>query len=511
MSGHWQRMQSPPSPNVLLLVTDQFRFDAFSPEITPNLYRLSEKDGATTFRRAYSSTPTCTPARAALLTGKSPWSHGMLSYATYVDCDKYPTTLPSVLRDFGGYRTVSVGKNHFGPKKHIQGYEEETNYEGLHAIFDDYDRWFNTTSSNMDPLATCDLDWNDWAACPYAYQEFQHPTAWTTRQALRVLDSHFQPSDEDRDPLFLKVSYHRPHSPYDPPARLLQNYLEKGSKAMLPQLDRIVNGSTWDAKYKGVPMKPDTWAGDPGADLARYSRAGYLASVEYVDENIGYIWQYLTDQNLWDEFLIVWVADHGDMNGDHFLWRKGFPWEGSSHIPMVTRIPNAHNTPPKTSNALVELRDVAPTIYDYLGMLHRVTQVDPLLDGKSVLPILQGQASSVRHWLDLEHGTVYRQDIHWNALVGYFHTESCDFWKFVFNAFDGTEELYCLANDPHESDDLAQSTKFATVLNVWRGRLTEQFEDEGRGGQWVWKGHLQKRETSTLFGLHYPCLQIQDQ
>ena len=108
-------------PNILLLVTDQLRYDAVSPVITPNLHSFEQTNGSTTFHRAYTSTPTCTPARAGLLTGKSPWAHGMLSYSTYTDCTKYPTTLPRVLRD-QGFSTVAIGKIHFGPVKHVQGY-----------------------------------------------------------------------------------------------------------------------------------------------------------------------------------------------------------------------------------------------------------------------------------------------------------------------------------------------------------------------------------------------------
>lgn len=61
-------------PHILLLVTDQFRLDSYTPSTTPNLHALSAT--STTFTSAYASTPTCTPSRAGLLTGKSPWNHG---------------------------------------------------------------------------------------------------------------------------------------------------------------------------------------------------------------------------------------------------------------------------------------------------------------------------------------------------------------------------------------------------------------------------------------------------
>jgi len=313
-------------PHILLLMTDQFRYDVVSSNITPNLYhQLQECNGTTTFHRAYTSTPICTPARAALLTGKSPWSHGMLAYGTYTDCSKYPTTLPKILQELQpvGYRTVAIGKNHFGPIKHIQGYQNETLYEGLNTDSDDdYNQWFKEEFPNIDPMATCQLGWNDWAACPYYFDEYMHPTTWTTRAALQTLEEYFpsnkRENDEDDNninPLFLKVSYHRPHSPYDPPRRIFDQYLEGGLKADVPQLDRFVNDSSWDEIYRSTMNMTDTsnhaaWAGDPGESTARHSRAGYLASVEFVDENIGQIFNSLHEKGLWDDFMIVWVTDH---------------------------------------------------------------------------------------------------------------------------------------------------------------------------------------------------------
>jgi hypothetical protein len=96
---------------ILLFVTDQFRNDAFDPAITPNLHNLAST--STTFLNSYVSAPTCTPARAGLLTGKSPWNHGLLGASLTVNCEEYPTTLPEILHGMG-YKTSVVRKNHFG-------------------------------------------------------------------------------------------------------------------------------------------------------------------------------------------------------------------------------------------------------------------------------------------------------------------------------------------------------------------------------------------------------------
>ena len=101
-------------PNILFIMADQMRSDALSCAgnkaiRTPNLDRLASE--GVRFANAFSSTPSCTPARAAILTGLSPWYHGMLGYGTIAT--RYPYELPRAL-SAGGYYTCSLGKDHFG-------------------------------------------------------------------------------------------------------------------------------------------------------------------------------------------------------------------------------------------------------------------------------------------------------------------------------------------------------------------------------------------------------------
>ena len=127
---------------VLLLLADQLRHDGLGPW-TPNLRRLANE--GVTFTKAYSSTPTCTPARAALLTGLSPWRHGMLGYGAIAQ--KYDNEMVETIAKRA--LTYSVGKDHFGfdpnstlksfrPFKH--GYQQAELYEGIVDEPDQYHR-----------------------------------------------------------------------------------------------------------------------------------------------------------------------------------------------------------------------------------------------------------------------------------------------------------------------------------------------------------------------------------
>ena len=275
-------------PNLMFMMCDQLRWDAqgyASPGFqntsvrTPALDRIAAE--GVRLSSSWSSTPTCTPARAALLTGRRPWGHGMLGYGKIAP--HYPLTFPHALAS-AGYATTSLGKDHFGWNATTDagiahGYQKTDLYDGLghwnasepHSWteeYDDYDRWFQSQLPGKDPQATLDKQdepnyndgWNGWHGRAYVYDEKLHPTAWVGARADGFLRA------APTEPFLLKVSFHRPHSPYDPPQRLLD--LIKADE--LPPMARcaatqarpggelIPAGGDWCLRYRG-----NTSAGDP--------------------------------------------------------------------------------------------------------------------------------------------------------------------------------------------------------------------------------------------------------
>ena len=212
--------------------------------------------------------------------------------------------------------------------------------------------------------------------------------------------------------------------------------------------------------------------------------------------------------------FIVWTSDHGDMQGDHYLWRKGFPAESSARVPLVVRWPKSAREMSGAgfvrrgfvSDALVEMRDLAPTFYDIAGVLADVRARDPMMDGTSLLPLLTNETTtpaSARAFLDLEHNDVFAPRIHWNAFV------SADGWKYVYNAHDGTEQLFDLSADPHELNDLGMAAdgdeRVKQKIEMWRGKLIAKFQEEGRGSLFLDGGELVVPRLPLLFGPNYPC------
>lgn len=211
-------------PHIILIVSDQHRGDALNcmgnpSVITPNLDALAQ-DG-TLFTNGYSSAPSSTPARSGLLTGLSPWHHGMLGYGRVGS--QYRYEMPQMLRDLN-YFTFGIGKMHWFPQKALHGFHgtlvDESGRVETKDFISDYRLWFQMQAPGLNPDST-GIGWNDHGAAEYKLPEKLHPTAWTGEMACEMIHNH---KKGNRQPLFLKVSFARPHSPYDPPQRLSDLY-----------------------------------------------------------------------------------------------------------------------------------------------------------------------------------------------------------------------------------------------------------------------------------------------
>jgi arylsulfatase len=470
-------------PHILLLMTDQHRADcigaAGNPVVhTPAIDRLAA--GGVLFRHAYSSTPTCTPARAALLTGQSPWTHGMLGYGAVAE--KYPVEMPRLLRD-AGYYTTGIGKMHWTPQRALHGFhqtilDESGRVESV-DFRSDYRSWFWSEMPSGDPDAT-GLDWNGYTARPYAPPERLHPTAWIGETAVRWIRGYRRP-----EPFFLKVSFERPHSPYDPPQRWWDRYAD----ADLPP----ARAGQWAEGFRAPSgNQVSLWHGDLGAAAVRTARRGYYGSVSFIDEQIGRILETLDERRLLDDTLILLLADHGDMLGDHHLWRKSYAYEASAGIPMIVRPPRgmAAETRGRVLPHPAEIRDVLPTLLDAAGL-----PVPEAVEGRSLLGPMRNPQAPWRQWIDLEHDVCYSPANHWTAL-------SDGRRKFIFHAQTGREQFFDLEADPHELRDLAQDAARASEVSLWRGRMVAHLAV--RGEPWVQAGRLGVRPASQLYSPHYP-------
>lgn len=474
-------------PHVIFIMTDQHRGDALScmgnrAVISPNLDALAG-DG-TLFVSGYSSSPSSTPARAGLLTGMSPWKHGMLGYGRVAE--QYIYEMPQMLRNLG-YYTFGIGKMHWFPQKALHGFHEtlvdESGRVESKYFMSDYREWFQLQAPDENPDLT-GIGWNDHAAGVYKLPERLHPTTWTGQTACELIKNY-----NSEKPLFLKVSFARPHSPYDPP----QRYLDMYKNADIP---KPVAGD-WCGQYAELkdPEKgaSDAPFGNFGDDYAVKSRRHYYANITFIDDQIGQIIGALKENGMYDDAIICFTADHGDMMGDHYHWRKTYPYEGSTHIPYIVKWPaGMSKTVPNGSKVEqpVELRDFLPTFIELAG-----GSVPPDMDGMSLTKLVQGKQKEWRQYLDMEHATCYSPDNYWCALTD-------GKIKYIWNLHNGKEQLFDLVKDPHELTECSGKPAYAKRLKEMRQAMVDHLSE--RGEDFVKDGKLVTLEKTILYSPNYP-------
>lgn len=446
-------------------MTDQQRGDCLGcdghPVLeTPYLDELASE--GTRFRRAYSASPSCVPARATLLTGMDQWHTGILGMGKGQGPmrSNYRYTLPGTLAA-AGYHTQAIGKNHFTPQRALNGYHNTILDESSRVVspgfVSDYRAWFERNKTGPYGYRDHSVDWNSWMARPTHLPEHLHPTHWTAQQAIEWLSRR-----DPEKPFFLKVSFARPHSPYDPPQVYYDMYKDR------PMPEPAVG--EWSAGHDGQPTanSVNAWRARRSPEEIRRARACYYGSITFIDHQIGRLLYELRmqDPQAYANTFVIFLSDHGDMLGDHHLWRKTYAYEGSARIPMIVRPPKSWGWPAGlVRDEVVELRDVMPTFLEAAGV-----DVPPTVDGASLLPLVRGEESAGwRPYLLGEHCWCYSHE-----QANLFLTDGRE--KYIWLPYLGREQLFDLEQDPGERHDLATDPAQAQRVARWRRRLVEELE-----------------------------------
>ncbi len=471
--------------NVLLLMTDQHRFDVLgymgNKQVeTPNLDRIACE--GTVFDAAYTACPSCIPARAKLLTGMNQWHAGILGMGDGQGSMgiNFKHTLPGELAK-AGYYCKGVGKMHFHPQRSLNGFHhivlDESRRRVDPGFISDYERWFNDHKDGEYGISD-GRDWNGWEGKPYGNPPFLHPNFWTVNESINFIN------DRDRSmPFFLKTSFARPHSPYD----AIPEYFEKYRNKELPKAEV--------GDWAGIHDDPETaesaaaWHGIKTDEEIHMARAGYYGNVEHIDHEIGRLLDFMDRQGVLDDTLIIFTSDHGDMLGDHNMWRKTYAYEGSAHIPMFVRLPkDLRKDIAAGSDKPVMLCDVMPTILDILGL-----DIPSTVDGLSMRPLVRREACK---WRDYAHGE------HSNC---YCETEEMQYLtdgkiKYIWFPRTGREQLFDLQKDPAELHNLSEVPEYKEILNKLRLRLVKELKPRNCG---LTDGDKLVRRTKPIISPHY--------
>lgn len=448
-------------PNIVLICVDQWRGDCLGlsghPVVqTPYLDQLAHR--GCRFERAYSSVPSCIAARAALLTGLRQQSHGRVGYQDGVPWN-YPVTLPGEFTRHG-YQTQAIGKMHVYPERSQLGFQNVLLHDGYLPssreqgdAFDDYLPWLREKLG--DPHADYfedGVNCNSNVARPWDKAESLHPTNWAVTQSIDFLRRR-----DPRKPFFLFMSFHRPHPPYNPPAWAFEQYLD----ADMPE---VPVGDWVDVYRKFDSPAPDSPAGRFPPEVVRRARAGYYGNITHIDHQINRFVESLSPE-VRDNTIICFTSDHGELLGDHHLWRKTMPYEGSARIPLILCDLRPGAEPRSVaSDAVVELRDVMPTLLDCADL-----PIPDCVEGCSLLPLALGKSSEWREVLHGEH----------LAAGGSVQWLTNGREKYIWISETGREQLFDLKADPNELHDLA--TEQTERLAHWRTKLIDVLSEREEG------------------------------
>lgn len=402
---------------------------------TPNIDRIAQS--GVRFNSAFVNNPLCMPSRSTLFNGLTPRGHGVRTNG--IPLDSSIPTMTEALRH-AGYRTHGIGKihlNHFGfpkgsdpeklnpldyPESHYMWRQdkikklpepyyglETVDYVGGHGsyLYGEYLNWLKKEH----PDAIDMLGPNSGKASASKAEQLWkmplpqelHVSKWIGDKAISFLESEAN----KKKPFFLWCSFPDPHHPYCAPQPWADMYnpgdvqmpmRREGELNTLPPHYRTIYESSIPLSGRSSPTKMSD-------DQLRDIVAMTYGMISLVDYHIGRVLDTLQRLKMREHTVVVFMSDHGDMMGDHWIINKGpFHFDGLIRIPFLWSWPD-HFEFRMSTNALVSLLDFAPTILDLAGVpipegtVPITPEADKMLSpwpGKSIKPILTGQESSVQ-------------------------------------------------------------------------------------------------------------------
>jgi len=467
-------------PPIVLITADELRADALSSYgnraiETTNLDVIARN--GVTFNDAYTTSPWCLPARCSLATGRPPHRHG--ASTNYARWDgRLRTDIPNIytLLKEEGYYIAHFGKCHYAPGLHpddrvdgetirqdqFREYYVELGIDHLELqegkqlpawFYDDYSAELEA-AGHLETYRTAIL--GDKQVYTFPCPAEWHPDAWVGRKAVEFIETY-----EGSRPLFVWISFSGPHYPFDPPKQYLSavdmdaapprktcpNEFEDGSKIHAPSYYGADDLRRVDANKSVEATR--TYSEEYWTDLRKH----YFANVMLIDEWVGNL-RHAVGAKM-DDPVVVFAADHGEMLGDHDLWGKhNCAYREVWNVPLLASFPGGPSG--TRTNVSVSITDVSATLVEAGG------GDASALDGMDFRTTLDGDGRDL----------VYAEG-------GGFAAVTDGDWKYVHLQGEGEvyDELYDLAADPGELEDLSEAPSQSGELAELRGYLLTRYLD----------------------------------
>lgn len=347
--------------HVLILFTDQQRFDTVralgnSQIVTPALDALS--NDAIVFDKCYTPSPVCVPARLSMFSGQycaRTGSNANTPVAAYSGQGFYAEFTKA------GYNSCCIGKMHHMLDPYGgMGFKKRLSQEEMAHPEDDYTKWLKAS-----PFRNV-FDYNGQRTEMYYIPQVSqlpmeaHPTQWVGDRSVEFIGSC-----DPGEPMLLVSSFIHPHPPFCPPAPWNKMYRKPIRRAFQPEdpssyEDLLRNRYTLDAL--GI---------SPRRLELLYQH--YYACISFVDYQVGRIVKALKEKGMYEDTVILFTSDHGDLMGDYRSMGKRTMLDGASHIPFLLKMPGR---PHAHRGDVCSLVDVAPTLLSLCGMQYDRAEYD---------------------------------------------------------------------------------------------------------------------------------------
>lgn len=378
-------------PNILFIAVDDLRPNlgcyGDSLAITPHIDKLAGR--GVQFNRAYCQVAVCNPSRASLMTGLRPDTLGVWTLPIHFrEAKPDAVTLPQWLRK-SGYTAVSHGKIYHNPTPDPQSWSEPIRELRKLPYF--YPE--GTRELVRDEMAK--LPKNDWRKNNLRGPATSSPDL-PDNQLLDGAQTDMCIDDLKRlsktnQPFFLAMGFIRPHLSFVAPKKYWELYnpdsLPVMTGAQMPEAAPAwgLHNNSEISHYVDMIDMPKPWD-DKEVDeaVARRLVHGYYACVSYVDAQIGRLLEALDEEGLTDNTIVILWSDHGWKLGDYRGWGKMTNYEIDARVPFIVSAPGMKSTAGKSTQSLVELLDIYPTLCDLAGI-----ESPDFVEGKSLTPILR--------------------------------------------------------------------------------------------------------------------------
>ncbi len=470
-------------PNIILIMTDQQRYDSIAelgfPHVdTPNLDRLVRE--GMSFDNCFVSAPSCAPARASLFTGLYPHTTGILKNA-----DRWTRSWVELLGE-AGYHCVNVGKMHTFPFETPLGFHEryvvenKDRYLEGRYYFDEWDKALQARGliKQQRELYRQLPDYRQrLGAFEWELDEDMHPDMFVGNLAQWWIRSHPQ-----TQPLFLQIGFPGPHPPYDPVPRYAEPYL--GRELPLPapsERELAEQPPPFQAmRHHNVRVDHDSVVHqlNPSIEALQRQRAYYLANVTMIDEKVGEILTALEEQGYLDNAFVVFTSDHGDCLCDHGHSQKWTMYDIITRVPLIVWSPGAVEGGQR-QGGLCQQMDLAPFILEEAGV-----EVPAYFEAQSLRPATLGDPWSGREQVFAEHARDgILQETDFMTMV---RTRD---WKLVHFLGESFGQLFDLRADPGEvdnrwSDPGCEQIKCALLDALREWRIHSQYHTSSWSQDW---------------------------